>query len=152
MLFEPEALTPDEVRQGYFLRRWKSTGGKWEMFHLQRIFGVAVGFGRYRSLEIEVVYCAGDSTAGLMLLTNALRGILARVPEDIKPSLLQSYFPPQKYKPILNNIILLSHLARLSDGEIPLKKYNIPQYDPWHLEHVISSEDAWKEYDKAIAQ
>ncbi len=152
MIFEEEPLTKTEKRQGYFLRRWRSTGGKWEMFHVQRIFGVAVGYGRYRDGGVERVYCAGDSQVGLILLTNSIRGILAKVPENIEPSVLKSYFPVQEHKPILNNIILISHLARLSDGEIPLKAYNIPQYSPFDLEHTISSEDAWKEYEKAISQ
>lgn len=123
MKFIPEELTEEEERQRYYLRRWRSENNKWELFYIQRMFGITVGFGPYKGRCLCRTYCCEMDESAMLEVFLYLAMTLERFDEDIKITELESYFPIEQVKPIRNNPNLLEFLRQLAFEEIPLKRY-----------------------------
>jgi hypothetical protein len=100
--------------ENYTLTKFVSTGGGWEMGHVRMLFGVRIRVSRTGAGWCNVDYCAADSPLHQILIFEAVRTILRKVPEDIDDRTLEEMFPKYTVKPIQRDETCFAELTALA--------------------------------------
>lgn len=93
-------FVPTVLDENYTLTKYVSTGGGWEMGHVQMLYGVRIRLSRTGDGGCNLDYCAGDSPIHQVLIFEAVRTILRKVPEDTDDRTVEAMFPGYSVKPI----------------------------------------------------
>lgn len=98
----------------YTVSKFVSTGGQWEMGHVAMLFGVRIRVSRTGAGWCNVDYCAADSPLHQLLIFEAVRTVLRKVPEDIDDRTLEAMFPKYAVKPIQRDATCFAELIDLA--------------------------------------
>jgi hypothetical protein len=90
-------VEPDE---NFPLRKFESTGKRWEWGLAPMLFGVRVRVGQVGWPVCEVDYCCGPNSDEQSFWLGFISGLMMQLPEAITPRELCDLFPRQKIKPI----------------------------------------------------